>query len=589
MATEASNTIPWQSRTGATLIVDGFKRYNAGFRDITRRAERHFVERDWTAQGRDLNERIELYDRSVADISAILIERLGDAAHRRDIWTGIKFAYAESIQHQLDQELYKTWYNTLTRRFFKTRGVDPAIEFVALDIEPTDRITHPVARLVYHPSGDWQRGFEKLLGDTPFANLFADLRGCASRLATALAARVSSWPNGEARAIELLETRFYRERRCYLIGRLLGDDRFGPIVIALTHTDRGIEADALIVDREDFSQLVGFTRSYFLADFDTVGDAVVFLQTLSPRKPIDEWYAMLGRLKQAKTERYRHFVRHFEKARDDTGAAELFRHADGERGMVMAVFTLHSYPLVFKLIRDQFAPPKNVSRDEVAAKYQMVFKHDRAGRLIDAQEFRFLRFPIARFHQPLLDELLNGCRQSVYADGDDLVIMHCYVERKLRPLNLFVKEASPELVLKAIVDYGQAIKDLAVSNIFPGDLLLKNFGVTRHSRAIFYDYDEICLTTECRFRRMPEPSDHDEEMHHGAWYHVDDNDVFPEQFPRFLGLNDAQRAALIEAHGDIFTVPFWLDLQRRFKAGMAPEMAPYPERLRVSTPGTDTA
>ncbi len=581
MTAEPLHSIPWQSRTGATLIVDGFKHYNADFRAITRRAERHFIERDWQAQGRDLNQRIELYDKAVAGIGDTLIERLGDAAHRRDIWVGIKGAYAELIQNQLDQELYKTFYNTLTRRFFKTRGVDADIEYVALDIEPTDRITHPVARLVYHPSGDWQRGFEKLLGDTPFANRFVDLQACAARLAVALAQRVASWPNGAARAIELLETRFYRERRCYLIGRLLGDDRFGPIVIALTNGEQGVEADALIVDREDFSQLVGFTRSYFLADFETVGDAVVFLQTLSPRKPVDEWYAMLGRLKQAKTERYRHFVRHFAKATTEQGEPELFRHADGERGMVMAVFTLHSYPLVFKLIRDQFAPPKNVTREEVAAKYQLVFKHDRAGRLIDAQEFRFLRFPRARFHGPLLDELLNGCSLSVYADGDDLVIMHCYVERKLRPLNMFVKEAEPELALKAIVDYGQSIKDLAISNIFPGDLLLKNFGVTRHSRAIFYDYDEICLTTECRFRRMPEPSDHDEEMHHGAWYHVDDFDVFPEQFPRFLGLSEPQRQALIDAHGEIFTVPFWLDLQQRFRSGQAPEMAPYPDRLRV--------
>lgn len=581
MNADSLHNVPWQSRTGATLIVDGFKRYNREFRRITQRAEQHFVNRDFAAQNRDLNARIELYDASVAEISTTLIERLGDAASRRDIWVGIKSAYAELIQSELDQELYKTFYNTLTRRFFKTRGVDPAIEFVALDIEPTDRITHPVARLVYHPSGDWQRGFEKLLADTPFAERFANLKACAQKLASALAQRVQQWPNGAARAIELLQTRFYRERRCYLMGRLFGDDRFGPIVIALTNTDAGIEADALIVDREDFSQLVGFTRSYFLADFETVGDAIVFLQTLAPRKPVDEWYAMLGRLKQAKTERYRHFVRHFEQAKDDSGAPELFRHADGERGMVMAVFTLHSYPLVFKLIRDQFAPPKNVTREEVAAKYQLVFKHDRAGRLIDAQEFRFLRFPLARFHQPLLDELVNGCSQSVYVDGEDLVVTHCYVERKLRPLNLFVKEAPAELAEKAIIDYGQAIKDLAISNIFPGDLLLKNFGVTRHSRAIFYDYDEICLTTECRFRRMPEPSDHDEEMHHGAWYHVDDNDVFPEQFPRFLGLTEAQRQALIDAHGDIFTVPFWLDLQNRFRSGQPPEMTPYPERLRL--------
>jgi isocitrate dehydrogenase kinase/phosphatase len=251
--------------------------------------------------------------------------------------------------------------------------------------------------------------------------------------------------------------------------------------------------------------------------------------------------------------------------------------------MVMLVFTLPSYPLVFKLIRDHFAFPKEIAREEVMQKYRIVFRHDRAGRLVDAQEFRFLRFARRQFEPGLLAELLEGCRESVYEDGDDLVVAHCYVERRLRPLNLYVREVDDADALRAVLDYGQAIKDLARSNVFPGDLLLKNFGVTRNRRAIFYDYDELCLVGECRFRRLPTATSDDEEMHHGAWYHVNPNDVFPEQFPRFLGLTAAQQQALMEAHGEIFDVRWWLDLQSALAAGVAHEVPPYPDLLRLGT------
>jgi isocitrate dehydrogenase kinase/phosphatase len=369
---------------------------------------------------------------------------------------------------------------------------------------------------------------------------------------------------------------FYRERRAYLVGRVFGETRFAPLVIALVHADDGIRADALITDRAQVAVLFGYTRSYFHADLATVGDAVVFLRTLLPHKPVDELYTVLGRAKQGKTERYRHFFAHLQRQAD-----ESFVHADGERGMVMAVFTLPSYPVVFKLIRDRFAYPKNIARAEVEEKYRLVFHHDRVGRLVDAQQFRHLRFPKAQFAPALLAELLEGCRDTVQADGEDLVFSHCYIERRLRPLNLYLREVAPELARAAIVDYGQSIKDLARSNIFPGDLLLKNFGMSRSGRAIFYDYDELCFVTECRFRALPEARDNDEEMHAGAWFYVADNDVFPEQFPRFLGLSADLHAALMEAHDEIFTVGWWLALQERIRAGALADVAPYPARLRV--------
>lgn len=561
----------------AAVLRDGFADYHAQFAAVTQRARRRFEERDWASARADAVERIELYDRCATATSAQLTALLGEAAADRGLWNAIRDGYAGLIAELIDQELYKTFFNTISRRFHKIRGVAPDIEFVALDIEPTDRIAHPVARHAYAVTGNLARVFERVLEDYRFAVPYRDSADCARRIAASLNQQLRDWGEPPVHAVELMQTVFYRERRAYLVGRVFGEKRYAPCVIALMNTDAGIRADAVLCRREHIAILFGYTRSYFHADLPTVGDAVVFLRTLLPKKPIDEIYTVLGRAKQGKTERYRHFYRHLGSVPD-----ERFVHADGERGMVMLVFTLPSYPLVFKLIRDKFAYPKNMARDEVQAKYRLVFHHDRVGRLVDAQEFRFLRFRKAQFEPGLLAELLGGCQQSVYEDGDDLVVSHCYIERRLRPLNLYIKEVDHEAALKAAVDYGQAIKDLARSNIFPGDLLLKNFGISRTGRAIFYDYDELCLVTECRFRALPTPRDDDEEMHHGAWYHVDENDVFPEQFPRFLGLSPEQIAALLAAHGEIFDVRWWLEVQERLRGGGYADVPPYYEDARLA-------
>ena len=558
-------------------IRNGFADYNDRFRAVTRRAKQRFEARDFVSARMDNVERMDLYDICVRATTSRLERLLRDRVRDRALWIEIRRAFAELIAPLLDQELNKTFYNTLTRRFFGTSGVDAQIEFVALDIEPTDRITHPVERHSYAVWGQLPRVCQRVLEDYAFEVPYAHPSLCALRIAETLTQRLTDWGGTDAantnpiRAIELLDTVFYRERRAYLVGRAFGADRVAPLVIALVNEERGPRVDAVLTERAHVAQVFGYTRSYFQADLPTVGDAVVFLRTLLPYKPIDELYTVLGRAKQGKTERYRHFFRHLAAHRD-----ELFVHADGERGMVMAVFTLPSYPLVFKLIRDKFAFPKESVRVEVMQKYTLVFRHDRCGRLVDAQEFRFLRFPKNQFAAEMLDELLTSCSETVKVDGDDLVIAHCYVERRVRPLNLYVREAQPEAAIRAVVDYGQAIRDLASSNIFPGDLLFKNFGVTGTGRAIFYDYDELCLVSECRFRELPEDDDRGESFYVGPF------DVFPEQFPRFLGMDAAQRAALLDAHGDIFTVRWWRELQARLAQGLIVDVPPYPESACVS-------
>lgn len=562
----------------AARIRDGFEDYHARFAAITRRAKPRFEARDWAGMRTDLVERIELYDVCVASMRSWLGQVLGERAQERELWIRIRDAYAREIEGLLDRELYKTYYNTLTRRFFRTRGVDPDIEFVALDIEPTDLITHPVARHNHAVHGDLAAVFNRVLAGYRFDVPYAHPQRCAEAMAETLQARLADWGESPLVQIELLETVFYREQRAYLVGRALGEFQHTPFTIALANGPDGLYVDALLTDRDHLAQLFGFTRSYFFADLPTVGDTVVFLRALMPRKPLDELYTVLGRAKQGKTERYRAFVRHLQ-ARPQ----EQFVHAEGERGMVMLVFTLPSWPLVFKLIRDRFAYPKEMAREDVMEKYRIVSRRDRAGRLVDAQEFTFLRFARSQFAPELLHELLEGCRESVHAEGDDIVISHCYVERRLRPLNLYLKEVSQEDALRAVLDYGQAIRDLARSDIFPGDLLLKNFGITRNRRAIFYDYDELCLVRDCRFRRLPQARSDDEEMHSGAWFYVDPRDVFPEQFPRFLGLSPAQQDALMAAHGEIFDVGWWLQLQAALERDGPADVMPYPDSARLPT------
>ena len=560
----------------AERIRDGFFDYHARFAAITRRAKGRFESRDWAEMRTDLVERIELYDVCVHRMQAWLTQVLAERAQDRVLWNRIRDAYADEVAQLLDRELYKTFFNTLTRRFFQTRGVDAAIEFVALDIEPTDQITHPVARHSHAIHGELAAVFERVLAAYEFHVPYAHPRECAEAMAAVVHKRFAAWGDVPLVQIELLETVFYREQRAYLVGRAFGEHRHTPFTIALANGPDGIRVDALLTERDHVAQLFGYTRSHFFADLPTVGDAVVFLRSLLPHKPLDELYTVLGRAKQGKTERYRAFFRHLE-----LHPHEQFVHADGERGMVMLVFTLPSWPLVFKLIRDRFAYPKETAREEVMEKYRIVSLHDRAGRLVDAQEFRSLRFRREQFAPALLDELLDSCAETVHLDGEYVVIGHCYIERRLRPLNLYLKEVPAADALRAVLDYGQSIRDLARSDIFPGDLLLKNFGVTRNHRAIFYDYDELCLVQDCQFRRLPRARNEDEELSHGAWFHVGPNDVFPEQFPQFLGLNEEQRAALLHTHGDIFDVDWWTQLQDSLKHDGPKDVNPYPDSARV--------
>ena len=562
----------------AALIRDGFEAYHARFAAITRRARLRFETRDWNGARQDAVERIALYDACIAGTVHALRRAAGDAVGQRALWLQVRQVYACEVDGLIDAELYKTFYNTLARRLFATEGVDAAVEFMAMDVVPSDAITHPVARHTYAVSATRPaEALMRVLGDYRFDVPYVHQLRCAAAIAVRLQDDLQHWGDHPVRSIELLDTVFYRERRAYLVGRVFGEHRFSPCIIALVNDDKGLRADAVLTRRRDVAHLFGVSRSYFQADLATVGDAVVFLRSLLPAKPIDELYTVLGRAKQGKTERYRTFFRHFQDHPD-----EQLVHAEGTPGMVMAVFTLPSYPLVFKLIRDRFAWPKRMTRQDVEEKYALVFNLDRVGRLLDAQPYRHLRFPLARFAPALREELLGQCAASVRQEGDELVIALCYVQRRFRPLNLYLREQTAEARRSAALDYAQAITDMANNNIFPGDMLPKNFGVSRHGRAVFYDYDELSLITDCVFRAWPQPRTPEEAMDDEPWFHVGPHDVFPERFAPFMGLPAAELAAVREHFGHLFEPAWWQGLQRRFAAQDYPDTPPYADSHRLA-------
>ena len=559
----------------AETAQQAFFDYQTRFNAITRRARERFLARDWSGSFEDAAERLHFYNDVLDSLASRIRKLMGVRLPERSIWTGIKAVYSSLIACSPAWEIAETFFNSLTRRVFATDGVDQAIEFVDTDFDaPPSSAPITVAKTYRGQSLPELRcsALTDAFDETCWDDLGKTAKLAAARIEAARAAK-NSQPE-----LEIVSSVFYRGRGAYLVGRVLCEGQLPlPIALCLRHeNERGIILDALLHGDVDLAILFSFTRSYFRVVIECPYRLVRYLQQLMPRKRLIDLYNAIGFHRHGKTEFYRDFIAHLRKSSDRFVAAE------GARGMVMSVFTLPSYDVVFKLIRDQFDLPKDSTREDVRRRYRLVFEHDRAGRLVEAHEFEHLRIPGDRFDPRVLAELLRDAASIVKMDGGDVVIAHAYVERRLRPLNLFLRENEAEAIAAAGRDYGQSVKDLAASNIFPGDLLTKNFGVTRHGRVVFYDYDELCFLTDCDFRELPEARTPEDEIAAEPWFSVREHDIFPEEFLQFLSFPGPALAALLQHHGEIFGADFWRAIQRQIRAGEVPEVFPYRKERRLT-------
>ena len=559
----------------AHLILGAYLRYYHQYKRITKRAPIRFERRDWQGAQADSRERLTLYRDQVGTTTEEVLALLGEKGQDRSIWKRVKEMYLEEITNFNTRNIAETFYNSVFRHSHKGLSVDEDLMFVhatgtyrefrsAIPIFQTFFLVQPLETVV-------RQLFSFYTFDAPWEDQERDIRYIARAL-EAKAIKSEGLPRNAR--LEMLKSVFFRNKAAYIVGRLHLEERIFPFIIPLLHEEKGIYADAMLLEVNEVSSIFSYNRSYFLVDVDIASEMVDFLQSILPSKNTGEIYNSIGFEKHGKTVLYRDFLRHLDRSLDK------FEMAPGIRGMVMLVFTLPSYNMVFKVIKDHFLPPKKVTEREVKEKYEIVFFHDRVGRMADSHVFENFVFPRSRFSKELLEELLRDAPSKVTLTDEVVEIKHLYVEKKMIPLNLFLEDATPDEAEEVINEYGKAIKQLAAVNIFPGDMLLKNFGVTRLRRVIFYDYDEIGFLTEYNFRRIPEPRDYEDELASEPFYSVGPNDVFPEEFPRFLIGRQDIREMFYKLHGDLYDVKFWRDVQERLRQGEIFDVFPYRQRLR---------
>jgi isocitrate dehydrogenase kinase/phosphatase len=559
----------------AKTILKGFNRHYRIFLGITRDAKQRFERCEWEAERAASSERITLYNQRVRETLKILQEEFHQVEFDETLWKEVKLRYLQKLYNHYQPELAETFYNSVFTSLFHRRYYHNDNIFVRPGVS-TDYLDDELTYIGYYPTRHGlTRTVRQILKlndiDLPYEDFHRDVRRLVTVIKRKMLHRLEFRKHFQIRVLTRL---FYRNKAGYIIGMGVNGAQIIPFAIPLLNNERGaIYVDTLVHEADDIANLFSFARTYFMVDTQTPSAVVNFLLRMLPTKSRADIYTSIGLQKQGKSEFYRHFLHHLKHSSDQ------LEIAPGIKGLVMTVFNLPSYPYVFKVINDHFAPPKKTTHKRVREKYQIIKMHDRVGRMADTLEYSYAAFPLARISDELLAELKARVASSIEIEDDMLIIRHLYIERRLDPLNLYINFPNANAGA-AMLDYAQAVKDMAVANIFPGDLLLKNFGVTRHGRVIFYDYDEIEFMTDMNFRAIPEAMTPEQEMASEPWYSIGEFDAFPEEFASFITGNPAHRRLITERFGELFDPDYWRSVQQDIRQHRFRDVFPYPQQIR---------
>jgi len=561
----------------AGTILEGFDRHFSLFQEITRAAKARFEAADWEGEDAARRERIGYYDLRVTEAIDHLSRRFDLGKLDARLWQDIKRWYMWLLYDHKQPELAESFYNSVFCRLFDRSYYNNDHIFVkpgrAIDYLDMDA---PAYTGYYPDQAGLRDTFRDILHSfglqLPWEDLERDLDLIAESFRPALQPDAAPAPH---RQLHVVSSLFFRNKAAYIVGRaVVGVDSQPFVLPILINDDMQLYVDTILTEADDLALIFSFTRAYFMVDTEVPSGLVAFLQSILPGKTRADLYTGIGFQKQGKTLFYREFLYHLQHSGDKLVAAP------GIKGMVMCVFTLPSYPYVFKVIKDRFGAPKNIDRATVRRRYRMVKLHDRVGRMADTWEFSHVAFPVERFSDELLDELHREIASNLHIDGDSVIIRHLYIERRMLPFNIFIDHADDDMLARGVTSYGNAVKEMLAANIFPGDMLLKNFGVTRHNRVVFYDYDEVCRMDEIRIRAMPQPRTTDEEMASEPWFHVGDNDFFPQQFESFVASQPRFREKFLTRHAELLEPAYWKQVQDDIRRGKRRDVFPYQQHKR---------
>lgn len=566
-----------QSLQIAQTILDGFDHHFQLFSQLTAKASTRFEYADWVGDNIARVERIAYYDARVHESVTGLQQQFGLEDHDEALWKRVKLQYMGLLYEHKQPELAESFYNSVfcqlfDRRYYKNSHifVRPGLSTDVIDMES------PAYRSYYPEEADLSETLKVLLNSFEFTLPWEDFERDLCRLSEAFKPALT-WPDfgSDTCQLQVITTLFFRNKAAYIVGRSSISGELSGFVIPILRNQEGkIFIDTLITDNQGLATIFSFTRAYFMVNTQVPSALIDFLQSILPSKTKADLYTSIGFQKQGKTLFYRDFLNHL------VHSSDQFIVAPGIEGMVMSVFTLPSFPYVFKVIKDKFAPPKNISRQKVKDQYLYVKTHDRVGRMADTLEFSHVAFPLDRVSDELLERLNNDINNSISIQGDQVIIRHLYIERRMIPLNMYLGMAEDDALESAVMEYGNTIKDLIKANIFPGDMLLKNFGVTRHGRIVFYDYDEIMPMKEIRVRAIPPARTPEQEMATEPWYRVEDTDFFPEQFEHFVMSYPKVRALLLKHHADLLDPEYWQGIVADLENGIHADVFPYSRKVR---------
>ena len=575
----------------ALAMIQGFNKHYTLFRQTSREAKTRFEQADWLGVHKAVKERIRFYDDRVDECVERLRNEFDAASIDDTTWQQVKLLYIGLLLNHKQPELAETFFNSVTtkilhRNYFHNDFIFVRPSISTENIEGDDTQTYRS----YYAKDDGLRGaVRKIVEDFEWHRPFDDLERDVDFVYQAVHDFLKGMPRREVNfQIQVLGSAFYRNKAAYIIGKAINGAAEYPFAIpVLQNDDSKLYLDTILLDAWRIGLLFSLSRAYFMVDMEVPSGYVQFLRSILPAKPRSELYIMLGLGKQGKTMFFRDFIYHLHHSEDK------FIMAPGIRGLVMLVFTLPSYPYVFKLIKDVFGSSKEMDRATVKKKFMMVKQVDRVGRMADTLEFSNVLFPLKRFDDEVLAELQQLAPSCFEVDGDQLIIKHLYIERRMEPLNIHLdrmeRSNNVDGLEHVIREYGSAIREMAQANIFPGDMLWKNFGVTRFGRVVFYDYDEIEYMTDINFRQIPPAPDFETEMSGEIWYPVARNDVFPEEFATFLLTSPQVRKIFMKHHKDLLSPRFWQGAQEKIRSGHVEDFFPYPQELRFINAATTMA
>ncbi|MDK1289969.1 bifunctional isocitrate dehydrogenase kinase/phosphatase [Pseudoalteromonas umbrosa] len=560
----------------AFFIITGFKKHYSLFQEMTARIPSAFLSQQWATIEQISKLRISHYDQRVQETVDILKLHFPSNQINNHLWCQVKQVYIDLLVFHPQAELAETFYNSVFCHLFHHSYFKNDYIFVNSSQSTVSQLPVEAEYRSYFPVVEGlQKTIEKIISDTGLLSELYDFKQDIRLLQKAFFKQAPNTHHQHFKMrFDILKSPFYRNKSAYIVGRVVSCSGVQPFIIALLHNNQNkLKIDALITNASQMSLIFGFARAYFSVETRAPSAMVRFLNQLMPSKTVAELYNSIGFHKHGKTEFYRAFLLH-QKSNN-----ERFTIAPGTPGMVMLVFTLPTFPYVFKVIKDTFAPSKPFGKETVLARYQLVKNHDRVGRMADTLEYSNVVIPKNRIEPDLLTVIKEKIAQNIIEDDKFITIKHLYIERRITPLNLFIQNATDEQIDHVIQDYGNAIKEMLQVNIFPGDMLLKNFGVSRHNRVIFYDYDEVQYLTQMSFKALPKISLDD--LYSGqATPSFAPNDVFPEQMCTFVLTNPKLKAVFERHHPELMTPIYWQKVQQDIRQHIIKHVYPYPQSQR---------